>query len=122
MEAKELRTGNFVTVIDIDTKENITLAADWGTIRWAHHHNPIPLTEEWFLKFGFDMHKFKSLDIIYGTMYASNNTENGGLEISLAIGRHVEESDTLPHIKYVHQLQNLYFALTGEELAYSPNK
>jgi hypothetical protein len=21
-----------------------------------------------------------------------------------------------PHIKYVHQLQNLYFALTGEEL------
>lgn len=26
------------------------------------------------------------------------------------------EKTTLPHIKYLHQLQNLYFALTGEEL------
>jgi hypothetical protein len=25
-------------------------------------------------------------------------------------------------IKYVHQLQNLYFALTGEELTYGGNK
>jgi hypothetical protein len=28
----------------------------------------------------------------------------------------------MPHIKYVHQLQNLYFALTGEELTYGGNK
>ena len=25
----------------------------------------------------------------------------------------------LVHIKYVHQLQNLYFALTGEELVFT---
>ena len=26
------------------------------------------------------------------------------------------ELNALPHIKYVHQLQNLYFAISGEEL------
>jgi hypothetical protein len=25
-----------------------------------------------------------------------------------------------PHVNYLHQLQNLYFALTGEELQYNP--
>jgi hypothetical protein len=28
----------------------------------------------------------------------------------------------MPHIKYVHQLQNLYFVLKDEELTYGGNK
>jgi hypothetical protein len=71
---------------------------------------PIPLTEEWLLKFGFEheddyleLQINEHLSIIYvgylalmidGVIIQVNNTN----------------SDK------VHQLQNLYFALTGEEL------
>lgn len=63
---------------------------------------PIPLTDEWLVKFGFEK-SYKSFvkgDFTFIT--------NHGLAYKLTI------ITNLP--KYVHQLQNLYFALTGEEL------
>jgi len=65
---------------------------------------PIPLTEEWLLKFGFDVSvshyickgKFAICSIDDHFMYR-------GTELA-------------PEIHYVHQLQNLYHALTGQEL------
>lgn len=62
---------------------------------------PIPLTEEWLLKwFGED-----------GVgCYAE---ENNMVELFLNNGDYLIPKNRL---QYVHQLQNLYFALTGEEL------
>lgn len=58
--------------------------------------SPLPITEECLKKFGFDsklaQFNVKGRFILDG--YGMNEIE----------------------IKYVHQLQNLYFALTGEEL------
>jgi hypothetical protein len=65
---------------------------------------PIPLTEEWLLKFGFE------------------KTENGYFVkdgIILYPIRDLYFRGNLfikADIKYVHQIQNLYFALIGEEL------
>jgi hypothetical protein len=59
-------------------------------------YEPIPLTEEWLLKFGFIWHG--DIKILKG--YLNNYVDGNG--------------ET--HLKYVHQLQNLYFALTNEEL------
>lgn len=71
------------------------------------HINPIPLTEEWLLKFGFDnkYNKYKFTIIPKGIL----NYENG---------RTYFNSWTILEKQpdYVHELQNLYFALTGEEL------
>lgn len=71
------------------------------------HINPIPLTEEWLLKFGFDnkYNKDKFTIIPKGIL----NYENG---------RTYFNSWTILEKQpdYVHELQNLYFALTGEEL------
>lgn len=76
---------------------------------------PIPLTEEWLLKFGFEkskklgaLHEFEkdNLQLIFnGVDYDAflNSEEHGFGEIGTSI-------------KYVHQLQNLFFALTGTEL------
>ncbi len=67
---------------------------------------PIPLTEEWLLRFGFEW---------YGRITGwtinehSINEKNGCFEFCINKEFSVE-------LKYVHQLQNLYFALTGEEL------
>ena len=79
------------------------------------NYNPIPLTEEWLIKFGFEKSKVSSqFDKEKLTIQVSNELERhkkGRVYFnSWAI---LEES-----IKYVHQLQNLYFSLTGEELTF----
>jgi hypothetical protein len=82
------------------------------------HFDPIPLTEEWLLKFGFK--KERHFDLI---VYAIHPTD-GILRSLLAIAYHEDgehfcniNDKWIPNkIKHVHQLQNLYFALTGEEL------
>jgi hypothetical protein len=74
---------------------------------------PIPLTEEWLLKFGFEVsggeisYNKNKLSIYYGdTILSGKNGRTYWNSWTI-----LEESP-----KYVHQLQNLYFALTGEEL------
>ena len=68
---------------------------------------PIPLTEEWLFKFGFD-NKFNKGKI--------NIIPKGRL--GYKNGRTYFNSWTILEKQpdYVHELQNLYFALTGEEL------
>jgi hypothetical protein len=64
---------------------------------------PIPLTEEWLLKFGF---KKK----------VGNRFESDLLSQDIYFGNGYYIANVLPELKHVHQLQNLYFVLTGEEL------
>lgn len=70
---------------------------------------PIPLTEEWLLKFGFEeadncleLEINESISIFYAGYL--------GLMIDGVFGFLENEQN------FVHQLQNLYFALTNEEL------
>lgn len=85
------------------------------------HYRPILLTDEWLLKAGFekddtgvdiydqDYHEWyqKELPIIGIICQSSDKSYLFD-----------ENTDTL-RIKYVHQLQNLIFALTGEELIFN---
>jgi hypothetical protein len=92
----------------IQTEEgNTTLLNDED----ESYFKPIPLTEEWLFRFGLkekQNHKVFSI----GDMQFDCETMIGGF--------HDNETgldyQTKIHIKYVNQLQNLYFALTGEEL------
>lgn len=78
---------------------------------------PIPLTEEWLLKFGFEKQEnnWKRLCICNDWTYIYWERLVG---IELSVNKH---SVMQPHIKSVHQLQNLYFALTQEELTLKTN-
>lgn len=72
---------------------------------------PIPLTEEWLLKLGFEYRKEILFDGWYSKLINYNSIrifkdENGFFKYYSSI----------TYIQHVHQLQNLYFALTGEEL------
>ena len=79
---------------------------------------PIPLTEEWLLEFGFEKEHVTVNDIII------NIYRLGDYEISIYLqGNETQKGYYLPHslqsrayIKYVHQLQNLYFSLTNNEI------
>ena len=69
---------------------------------------PIPLTEEWLLKFGF----YKNID--------TELFEKSGFQIDFSVIKcHFylpNYGDWYKELEFVHQLQNLYFALTEEEL------
>jgi hypothetical protein len=74
---------------------------------------PIPLTEEWLLKFGFERRPWGL--IINGLLFR-DNIKNPCEVLTLEIGNGFRTE-----VKYVHQLQNLYFSLTGEELIIKEN-
>jgi hypothetical protein len=77
---------------------------------------PIPLTEEWLVKFGFQNDDDDWLIDI---------DDRNCIHINLKKKRTLLESYdgllTVKNIEYVHFLQNLYFALTGEELTLKEN-
>lgn len=75
----------------------------------------IPLTEEWLLKFGFQYQdETKILFIQVGNLL---HIEFEDMDCSITPTTW-SGSSILPwmDIEYVHQLQNLYYALTGTEL------
>lgn len=72
---------------------------------------PIPLTDEWLEKFGFN--KFPNQK-----KYDMDNFWACGLRN----GNEWHFEDLECFVKYVHQLQNLFFALTGEELTIKEDK
>lgn len=107
----ELRIGNKVL---IDGVENIIRGGAIAAIETGYFKQklePIPLTEKWLLKFGFDGLTYDD-ELINGVKISFEERHDGwAYQLGL-------EPDWLPAIgiDYVHQLQNLYFALTGKEL------
>lgn len=86
---------------------------------------PIPLTEEWLLKFGFEIttdpeniHYKLSLIGEFNESFVVNRKV--GFDVFYV--PHKDCNDYLcftTQIKSIHQLQNLFFALVGEELTIS---
>lgn len=125
MEAKELRIGNyaqqFLGINDdgAEYKEIIIEANDIYRISgWENNDiEPIPLTEEWLLKLGLkEVNNGLSIKCLNYYLDFDNETGLFLMESPENLEKAIMD---LSHIKYVHQLQNLYFALTGEELTIS---
>jgi|688.fasta_scaffold169427_3 hypothetical protein len=119
MNANELRIGNYYDHNgEIKTVTPNTILEVWEAKRnWC---KAISLTEEWLLKFGFEK-------IIFGfsTFYDLYFNPRFVLRFYMIpneldlIQDDRKLSFKASHVLYVHQLQNLYFALTGEELIVS---
>jgi len=120
MKASELRLGNYITsdgdVFKVDSiSDDIVHAGALGIYKISFDDGDeygIPLTEEWLTRFGIDW------DIYWqgytdGNWVLTNGNETGIWRIAYGKRR----NDIIVwYLKYVHQLQNLYFALTGKEL------
>jgi hypothetical protein len=79
--------------------------------------DPIPLSEEWKLKFGFEKTEWDNFNS-YRLMIGNND-----YAIILYSDGNCEVGDIITcKIEYVHQLQNFYFALTGKELILKSEK
>jgi len=119
MKVNELRIGNLVNVCDND--EILTGVFKSGVNFGEHGYcanipgfiKPIPLTEEWLVKFGFKYSKRAEV------WYFGENpvTKDWMITIKWIDGEEYPFYENGHFkVKYVHQLQNLYFALTGEDL------
>ena len=137
MEAKDLRMGNWVynpiQKINILVDFNVLNLIRLDNLRYAREikkgeecFQPIPLTEEILLKCGFDKIKIE-------------HEEYSGFEYELSLGTYskilvlddfsysivckkIEDNSVCfdkDILTSLHQLQNLYFALTNEELKYN---
>lgn len=115
MKAQELRLGNLVydtggkvNTINMDAFKYLLSYGDTDICQVK----PIPLTEEWLVK-------FDGKKILYSEIKDYSFGDYSVTIIKDVFKFWVVDSIDSPlciEIKYVHQLQNLYFALTGEEL------
>lgn len=126
MKANELRIGNYFMFGELRHKASYHDIANLYESALINKvpsgsYKPIPLTEDWLLKFGFELKD----DINNGFAKPINEeygTEHYYLYVNPKYFTTCLIDNKKPHeifinsVKYVHQLQNLYFALTGEEL------
>ena len=122
MNANELKLGNYINWIGRKEDARIMNGSDFDLVYIDLEDNEIenksfkaiPLTEKWLLDFGFkdgvtlDNDKYK-IDIDYydGWIFNYKEKEKFG---------HADVFLYPSNIYYVHQLQNLVFSLTNEEL------
>ena len=130
MEAKELRIGNFtykmlqsgngrIIVSNITSTDLLRIEEER-----IFYYEPIPITEEWLLKFGFQKTEYdykiqiqkdnKGGNTDYW-IYVDSGIDNQTNKFIIQI-LSKENCWFTSKNEYVHQLQNLYFSLTGEEL------
>lgn len=129
MEAKELRVGNYVNdnllVCEILCDGVNLTNSDYDQIATYLYDElcPIPLTEEWLIRFGFERNGTQHIleSPIY-TISLGCDDDEGKVEYTLDIDWWnfsvfiwANETKSIK-IEYVHQLQNLYHILTGKEL------
>ena len=114
VQVNELRVGNLIIaalyktpiiVEDISSTNEDIYNRDTGEIPIVSI-NPIEINSEWFIRFGF---AFSGESVLFKDLFEVAMTKNKKFYLKgLAF--------TVLEIKYVHQLQNLHFCLTGEDL------
>jgi len=123
IKVNELRVGNLVNDPALENPIEIQPQGLVYVQSGQFKVYPIPLTEEWATKLGFG----NDIGVPY-QRWIGEPYDKGTIIITLhfqrkqiQISSQQEEGDRLLYIylpipKYVHTLQNLYFALTGNEL------
>jgi hypothetical protein len=90
--------------------------SDWIRAFGTNELTLAPITEEWLLKFGFAPYALKGW--FQKEIEPSLSIHiNSSMQLCLYAGQYIDgEGALIETIQYVHQLQNLYFSLTGLEL------
>jgi hypothetical protein len=126
MKVQELRIGNWVSIIDKESETPyIERQVTMHGIPDAQFYNPIPLSEEWLLKFGFDKFEDYDFDTKHFKMVPLYIKDDVSIMLSGGkywyVRREYDGGTSEPYepvieVDYVHSLQNLFHALTGSEL------
>lgn len=138
MTASELRIGNYITRL-LDGRpleeEKCTIRTLWEVFQRENGGNSeltkftfesIPLTEEWLERFGFKSETYKD-----GYIGIDVKLSRSNMTTQFVLSKPRQAVDTCEYFhwnfsqgrwpmynefRYVHELQNFFFALTGSEL------
>lgn len=120
MEASDLRLGNIILSPDTGKPVVVELghlqAIKDGVKFNNKYYEPLVLSPEILEKAGF-VERDRALLESYGYrnfIHRNATIQIGPNGIKTWVSNKMDEP--VEHIKYLHELQNLYFALTGEEL------
>lgn len=121
MRASELRIGNYVKYRDVNYNEFHCLTGKdlFNIDSFLNHADPIVVTSELLLRFGFvkdlnydrpyrDTHRYKLKSFGYYLLIRGEPTFYPSNKNALKMDAY----------RYVHQLQNLYFAIYLKELTF----
>jgi len=119
----ELREGNFIRYNVYNGNKDGVILFSFNKAKYLHLCEPIPITAEWLLSFGFehDFDHIYTMDI--GRKLFSLQIDNEGYGVSSFIMRPdigISGRNLNVVCEYVHQLQNLIYALSETELIYNP--
>jgi len=128
IDIKELRIGNWVDFLGYPVQIigiSARIRPDVGYVEipgYDHphkgiHFKPIPLTGNWLCGFGWGYNeRTNSYENQDARMHLEHITRND----SYRMFNYILKSLIADRIFYVHQLQNIHFCLTGQELTLKP--
>jgi hypothetical protein len=126
IDPKELRIGNWiwseVSEMELKVEANYFEMLEFDLKQKNSFYSPIPLTPEWLERLGFKPREDEGID----KMVLSLDSIKGGNNEIIAIREYNSKLYWAAlisngywasnNVTNVHSLQNLFFALTGEEL------
>jgi hypothetical protein len=124
LKANELRIGNLLKrngiVVTIDGRSIFDIWDDDGIVKLGYE--PIEITENLLLKMGFTKDGLFKNEYVFtlGKFFFSFNNHMiyliNGYEGDVLnyVGSEITDGDN--YIKHIHQVQNVYYSLTNEEL------
>jgi hypothetical protein len=135
MDARELRIGNWVQSFEFGWPMQFKSFHGLSNIESKpYDFEPIKITKEWLVRFGFysrpmsycisitdlPKHELKEIciDLNQGIYIRQGSLKQKRDEDDLVLIWSIDMKGVI----YVHQLQNLYYALTGKELTLLNNK
>jgi hypothetical protein len=111
MKAKKYRIGNFVQINNKTIKLTPKYFKSFGVFKDIE---PLILNEQWLIDFGFtntNTIEFPNYEKLIYKCFVRNDRIN-----------FCNQHGFIKNLKYVHELQNLFFAIEGKELIYSKTK
>ena len=122
LDSHEIRLGNTykIELGDGTYKSDLINLADLENLLdddLDDFYQAMEISEEWLIRLGFIRHHS---DYSNGIIYIKNVPDNTEFEWGVypnELGSGIQIKNRIL-LHYVHQLENLYFALTGEELTY----
>ena len=136
MKPQDLRIGNLVTInqtaLHFDGSGESESIFEIGEIRtdlvyfkgfhtgeYCSSLQPMPLTEGWLLTLGFTIEVGKHGVYYMHSIFKGFRVWKSDITSCWVIGRKQFDNNLtywIADLKYVHQLQNIFYSLTGEEL------
>jgi hypothetical protein len=111
MKSASFRVGNIVSVCYGNFKPDTVIILEPGLVQLAGR--PHPDDERDIIGVFLTLKKLAEINFVEknrGLHFSIHTTDKDKIELSLSIGKHIVRC------KYWHELQNLYFSITGEEI------